>query len=68
MDDEQTLAVIAQLLQINEALSKLAASNSLLIARVEKYASDLETFAERFEEVVTQLEDERRLDLMSDYK
>jgi hypothetical protein len=38
-----------------------------LAERVEKYAIDLSEFSDRFDEVVTQLEDERRLDLIQDY-
>jgi hypothetical protein len=36
-----------------------------LTDRVEKYAIDLSEFSDRFEEVVAELADERRLDLMS---
>ena len=48
-------AIVAQLGQISAAQNRLT-------ERVEKYVSDLEEFSQRFEEVVEQLENERRLD------
>jgi uncharacterized tellurite resistance protein B-like protein len=58
--DKTLEAILIQLGLINTNLTKLA-------ERVEKYAIDLSEFSDRFDEVVTQLEDERRLDLIQDY-
>ena len=51
MDEE----LLIQLTYINTAISQL-------VDRIDRYDTDLREFAERFEEVMTQLENERRLD------
>lgn len=55
MDKEQKLLLEAILMQVGQ-----------LNARIEKITADWIEFSERFEDVVTQLEDERRLDLLKD--
>ena len=47
--------LLAQLKHISAAMATLA-------DRVERYDADLREFSERFEEVLTRLENERRLD------
>ena len=64
--DDKILAIIAQLAQINTQLNTLIVASTSLSGRVEKYVADLEEFAQRFEEVVDQLENERRLDWQND--
>jgi predicted ATP-grasp superfamily ATP-dependent carboligase len=54
-------AIVLQLTAIQVAISKLAET-------VESYTADLKEFSERFEDVVSTLENERRLDLMRDYE
>ena len=39
-----------------------------MLIRVDEYGVGLSEFAERFEEVMLALEDERRLDLMQDFE
>lgn len=51
---------VMQIAQVNANVAKLT-------DRVEGLLIDLKEFSERFEEVVTQLEDERRLDITRDY-
>jgi hypothetical protein len=59
--DEKVLeSILLQLAQMNISFAKLT-------AEVEGLTADLKEFSDRFEEVVTQLEDERRLDLMGDF-
>lgn len=53
-------AILMQIGQINANITRLA-------DRVEVFTTDLREFSERFEDVVTQLEDERRLDRLEDY-
>jgi predicted ATP-grasp superfamily ATP-dependent carboligase len=54
-------AIVLQLTAIQVAVTKLAET-------VESYTADLKEFSERFEDVVSTLENERRLDLMRDYE
>ena len=58
--DEALLAIVAQLAQITAAQNRLT-------ERLDKFIVDLSEFSERFEDVIENLENERRLDLMSDY-
>ena len=51
---------VMQIAQVNANVAKLT-------ERVDDLLVDLREFSERFEEVVTQLEDERRLDITRDY-
>lgn len=48
-------------------LAQLDANVASAVERMDAISIDLEAFSERFEDVVTQLEDERRLDLARDY-
>jgi hypothetical protein len=59
--DEKVLeSILLQLAQMNINFAKLT-------AEVESLTADLKDFSDRFEEVVTWLENERRLDLMGDF-
>ena len=49
------------------ALAGIEAKRDKLSNRVEKNITDLEEFGVRFDEVVTQLEAERRLDWQNDF-
>ena len=49
------------------ALASMEAKLDKLSDRVEKNITDLEEFGVRFDEVVTQLEAERRLDWQNDF-
>lgn len=59
MDPKILEAVITQLAQLDAAITKL-------VERVDKQILDWEEFSERFDEVVTRLEQERRLDFYVD--
>ena len=61
MDKKALEAVLMQLSQLNANIEKL-------IERVDKNTTDLADFSERFEEVMTTVEDERRMDLLRDYE
>lgn len=60
MDEKVVEAILIQLAQIS-------AEQKTILETVSKITADFQEFAERFDEVVTQLEDERRLDLLGDY-
>lgn len=60
VDTKLLEALVMQLGQINANLVQLT-------DRVDKFVFDLNEFSERFEEVVGQLENERRLDVSRDY-
>lgn len=60
MNEKLLEGILMQLGQLNATMTDLA-------TKVEKYAFDLNEFSDRFEEVVTQLEDERRLDLLGEF-
>lgn len=62
--EEILKAIQAQLASIEASLTKVGP----LAERVDKFVADLAEFSERFEEVVQQLADERRLDLLRDYE
>lgn len=47
-------------------LEQILAQLATLSERLEKYTTDLTEFSDRFEEVMSAVEDERRLDLMRD--
>lgn len=52
-----------QLAAVHDQLAQLTIAVNALIERVEKQVTDLGEFAERFEDVMSQVESERRLDL-----
>ena len=54
---EQLATILYQLVQINTAITQLS-------EQIGAYTTDLSEFAERFEEVMERLENERRLDLI----
>lgn len=58
--DEALLALITQQKLLTDAIARL-------MERVEVMASSVGEFSERFEEVMEQIENERRLDLITDY-
>jgi hypothetical protein len=59
MDPKILEAIITQLAQLDAAVTKM-------VERMDKQLSDWEEFSERFDEVVTRLENERRLDFYAD--
>lgn len=61
MDKKALEAMLMQLTQLNANIERL-------IERVEKNTADIADFSERFEEVMTTVEDERRMDLLRDYE
>jgi len=58
--------MLRKLVAIEEALLAQARIMDKLSERVEKSLRDWEEFAERFDETMTSLENERRLDRLSD--
>lgn len=58
--NKQLEGILGQLGQMNANILKLA-------DRIDGFMVDLREFSERFEDVVTQLEDERRLDNLERY-
>ena len=55
MDEKVLEAILMQLARLNKSVEHLT-------DKVERFVVDLGEFSERFDEVVTQLEGERRLD------
>ena len=60
MDEKLVEAILMQLGQINANVSGLT-------EQIANMVTDLTEFSERFEEVVTAMENERRLDRLTDY-
>lgn len=60
MDEKLLEGIIIQLAELNKSVEQL-------VVRLDKTLTDFTEFSERFEEVMTQLEDERRLDITRDY-
>ena len=58
--DEALLALITQQKLLTDAITRL-------MERVERISVDLGDFSERFEETMERIENERRLDLITDY-
>lgn len=60
-------ALNTAVLTLSGRVDTLALRATEAASAAEKFVGDLEEFSERFEEVVTALEDERRLDLLREY-
>ena len=67
MDSDTALAIITQLSKIEAHLARTEVAINALIEHVEKSSADLDEFSERFEEIMTRLEQERRLDWQTDF-
>lgn len=62
MDEKLLEAIVAQLGSIAGNLAALSSRVATTFERVDKFAADLEDFAQRFDEAVTQMENDRRAD------
>lgn len=54
--------------EIKALVANVAAMQTQLMKRLDDIVSDFNDFSERFEEVITQVENERRLDALRDYE
>ena len=60
MDEKLAEAILIQLAQINANISGLN-------EQITGFVVDLSEFSDRFEEVVTEMENERRIDRLTEY-
>lgn len=60
MNEKQAKEILA-------LLGQLMATQAEILRRMDTLVTDFNEFGDRFDEAVTQLEDVRRLDLISDY-